>query len=211
MFGLAPQRDGFRLIFPKEFLCEPIEQKYSKILKEKHGYYIAPIDFINETIQKVQVLGFTNAVVPQNQIINGSSQPYIDMSKQKQAEFPFPSSEFSYRSNVPPIALTDKTLNVEFRHTLGYLNYFILFENFWYLYARDMPYKNLIDMLAIDILDDLGSIYSRIIIYQPYINGMDMLDFDYTSPMSSSMTFKIEFKYSNFDYEFIGDPDDSED
>ena len=110
MFGLAPQRDGFRLIFPKEFLCEPIEQKYSKILKEKHGYYIAPIDFINETIQKVQVLGFTNAVVPQNQIINGSSQPYIDMSKQKQAEFPFPSSEFSYRSNVPPIALTDKTL-----------------------------------------------------------------------------------------------------
>ena len=30
-----------------------------------------------------------------------------------------------------------------------------------------------------------------------------MLDFDYTQPIAQAGTFKIEFKYSNFDYQFI--------
>ena len=32
---------------------------------------------------------------------------------------------------------------------------------------------------------------------------MDMLEFDYTQPVAQSQTFNIEFKYSNFDFEFI--------
>jgi len=208
MFGLKTQKDGFRLLFPKNFLCEPVEEKYTKILKQKHGYFLTPIDFINETVQKVQVLGFANAVVQQNQTAKGI-QPLLDQSKQKQAEFAYPASEFSYRSATSPIALTDRTLNVEFRHTLGYLNYFILFENFWYQYARDMNYKDMMQTLYVDILDEIGSIYSRIVLYYPFINSMDMLDFDYTQPISSSSTFKIEFKYSNFDFEFIEIKEDS--
>lgn len=210
MFGLKSQRDGFRLLFPKNFLCEPVEEKYSKILKQKHGYFLTPIDFVNESIQKVQVLGFTNAVVPQNQISKGA-KPMLDMTKQVQAEFAYPSSEFTYRNNISPIALTDRTFNVEFRHTLGYLNYFILFENFWYQYARDMKYKDMMQSVSVDILDELGSIYSRIVLYYPIINSMDMLDFDYTQPVSGSSTFKIEFKYSNFDFEFIEIQEDSYD
>ena len=30
-----------------------------------------------------------------------------------------------------------------------------------------------------------------------------MLEFDYTQPVAQSQTFNIEFKYSNFDFEFI--------
>ena len=32
---------------------------------------------------------------------------------------------------------------------------------------------------------------------------MDMLDLDMSQPIAQSQTFKIEFKYSNFDFEFI--------
>ena len=30
-----------------------------------------------------------------------------------------------------------------------------------------------------------------------------MLEFDYTQPVAQSQTFNIEFKYSDFDFEFI--------
>jgi len=201
MLTLKGRQDGFRLLFPKEFLVPEIEQKYTEILADKHGYYLTPIDFINESIQKVNVLGFQNATVQQQQSSRGT--PTIDNTRVNQNNFLYAASDYNYRNGVSPIALTDRTFNVTFRHSLGYLNYFILFENFWYQFSRDMPYNNLIQTLPIDIINEMGSIYSRIILYYPLINSMDMLEFDYTQPIAQSQTFNIEFKYSNFDFEFI--------
>lgn len=202
MFGLKGRQDGFRLLLPKDFLCEEIQEKYTKILRQKHSYFYTPIDFVNETIQKVQVLGFNDATIQQQQSTKGT-QPMIRPERIRQNEFMTPSTEYTYRSPNTPIALVDRTLNIEFRHTLGYLNYFILFENFWYQYTRDRYYKELPKQFNVDILDEIGSIYSRIVLYDPLINGMDMLDFDYTQPIAQSQTFKMEFKYSNFDFQFI--------
>ena len=101
-----------------------------------------------------------------------------------------------------PVSLTDRTLNIEFRHTLGYLNYFILLENFIYLYCRDTRTGSMFKNIDIDIFNERGEVYSKIVLMDPIINGMDMLDFDYTQPIAQSGTFKIEIKYSNFDYEF---------
>jgi len=202
MLALKGRQDGFRLLFPKEFLVPEIEEKYTRILKDKKGYYLTPIDFINESIQKVNVLGFQNATMQQQQSTRGS-EPTIDSSRYEQNKFMYAASDYNYRNGVSPISLTDRTFNVTFRHTLGYLNYFILFENFWYQFSRDMKYDNLMQSLPIDIFNERGSIYSRIILYYPLINSMDMLEFDYTQPVAQSQTFNIEFKYSNFDFEFI--------
>ena len=79
----------------------------------------------------------------------------------KQNQFQYAGSQFNYRSGVPPIQLTDKTFNITFRHTLGYLNYFMLFENFWYQFSRDMNYEDLPQRFTIDLFNELGSIYSR--------------------------------------------------
>ena len=201
MFGLKGRQDGFRLLFPKEFLVPEIEEKYTKILAEKHGYYLTPIDFINESIQKVNVLGFQNATVQQQQSSRG--EPTLNDNRVEQNKFLYAATDYNYRNGVSPISLTDRTFNVTFRHSLGYLNYFILFENFWYQFSRDMKYDNLIQQLYIDIMNERGSIYSRIALYYPLINSMDMLDLDYSQPIAQSQTFNIEFKYSNFDFEFI--------
>ena len=48
-----------------------------------------------------------------------------------------------------------------------------------------------------------GSIYARINIKDPVIDGIDMLDFDYTQPIAQSQTFNMIIKYSDFDYEFV--------
>lgn len=202
MLALKGRQDGFRLLFPKHFLHETIEEKYTKILKDKHSYFLDPIDFINETIQRVEVLGFQNATIQQDQTSRGD-QPLINPRRTKENDFLYPQAPFSYRSEVSPIALTDMTLNVEFKHTLGYLNYFIIFENFWYMYSRDTQTKEINDYLYVDILNEIGSVYSRIKLMHPLINAMDMLSFDYTQPVAQSQTFKVEFKYSDFDFEFL--------
>ena len=208
MFGLKGRQDGFRLLLPKEFLVPEVEEKYAGILKEKIGYFDSPIDFLNETIQKVNVLGFQDGTMIQEQPVKGA-EPTIKQNRIKQNQFQYAGSQFNYRSGVPPIQLTDKTFNITFRHTLGYLNYFMLFENFWYQFSRDMNYEDLPQKFTIDLFNELGSIYSRVSLFYPMINSMDMLEFDYTQPVAQSQTFTIEFKYSNFDFEFISIDDSS--
>ena len=166
------------------------------------GKVINPIDFINESIQKVEVLGFQNGTFQQMQPRTGT--PTIDPTRIKQNAFAYPATEETYRSEVSPIALTDKTFNIEFRHELGYLNYFMIFENFWYMYSRDMKYSDLMHHIYVDIFNEIGEVYCKIDLIDPMINGMDMLSFDFTQPIASSQTFRVEFKYSNFNFDFIG-------
>ena len=56
---------------------------------------------------------------------------------------------------------------------------------------------------TVDLLDNNEKVYSRIVIKDPIIDGIDMLDFDYTQPVAESGTFNVIFKYSNIDYQFI--------
>ena len=203
MFSLRGRRDSFRLILPKEFICDELVEKYTKILQDKHSFIVNPIDFVNETIQGVEVLGFTDSTVTQMQTFRGTN-----FSKREQENnFLHTTSDVNYRSEKNPIALIDKTLNVKFRHTLGYVNYFLLFENFFYLYMRDTKYEDMVPNFFIDILDNIGNIYSRIEIIHPIINSIDMLSLDYTQPVAQSDTFTIQFKYSNLDFQFISNND----
>ena len=128
MLSLRGRRDNFRLLLPKEFLYKGIEEKYANILKKKKGIFVNPIDFLNESIQRVQVLGFQEAAFLQQQYKTG--YPLIKANRERQNEFPYPATEESYRAPQSPIGLIDKTLNIEFRHQLGFLNYFMIFENF---------------------------------------------------------------------------------
>ena len=89
MFGLKGRQDAFRLLLPKEFLMPEVEEKYSEILRSKNSFYDTPIDFLNETIQKVQVLGFNDATIPQQQSSRGN-KPVLDPKRQNQNEFMFP-------------------------------------------------------------------------------------------------------------------------
>lgn len=202
MFNLKGRADGFRLLLPKEFLYKDIEAKYAEILKQKKGFFVNPIDFLNESIQRVQVLGFTDgAFMDQRQTRTGT--PTFNLNRVDQNAFQYPSTEEAYRSPAPPIALTDKTLNIEFRHQLGYLNYFMIFENFWYMYSRDMRYSDMMHNIYVDIFDEIGQVYCKINLMDPMMNGMDMLSLDFTQPVAQSQSFKVEFKYSNFEFKFL--------
>jgi hypothetical protein len=206
MFSLKSRQDQWRLLFPKEFLTDEIQEKYTKVLRSKRSFYTSPFDFLNETIQSIQVLGFQNATIQQQQTARGTS-PNPD--RKWQNNFLHTSGDYNYRSEVNPIHLVDKTSNVSFRHTLGFLNYFMIFENFFNLYARDTSSQSLLRYLFVDIPDENGRIYCRLCLHDPVIDTMDMLDLNYTQPISNSQTFQVQFKYSNISFEFILDEEEN--
>ena len=201
MLSLNNRKDGYRFLLPDEFIPEEINEKYAKVLKERRSFFTKPIDFLNETIQGIQVFGIQDAVYLQDQPGYGNFARTGDRIKQN--KFAHSSSEYVYRSEKNPLVLVDKTLNVTFRQTLGYLNYFLIFESFFWQYARDEKYDLLPKEFFIDILNNKGAIYSRIVLESPIIQGMDMLDLNFTSPTSQSEEFKVVFKYSNFDFQFL--------
>ena len=201
MFTLRGRQDGFRLLLPKEFIPKHIEEKYTKILQENRSFIVKPIDFVNETIQKVEVLGFNDATIMQAQ--SGIGEPTLRPNRVRENNFLHGASPKPYRSPANPQALIDKTLNVTFRHVLGYLNYFILFESFLYHYSRDYANSELPKQISIDLLNEHGTIYAKIVLEQPLLDGMDMLSLDYSHPIAESQTFQVVFKYAEFDYQFI--------
>lgn len=207
MFTLRGRKDGFRFLFPQNFICDEINEKYAKILQEQKSFYMKPIDFINETIRGIQILGFSEATTEQQQ--PGTGNPIRNFNRIEENKFSHTGAGVSYRSEKSPLALLDKTFNVSFRHTLGFLNYFMLFENFWYLYARDTQNKDMRNEFVIDIIDGKGRAYSKIVLYDPVIHSIDMLDLDNSQPIAQSETFQIVFKYSNIDYQFIGLTDET--
>ena len=196
----------YRLILPDELIPEEINEKYTKILTDRRSFIYKPIDLLNETIQKIQVLGFNNGTVAQQQVMTGRSVMHPnDPAYEPQNAFQYAHTDYNYRTVANPVALVDKTFNIDFRHTLGYLNYFILFESFFYQNMRDMNYKNLPKQMNVDIYNEGGEIYSRIVLFDPLIDGIDMLDLDFSQPVANSQTFRVIFKYSNIDFQFLED------
>lgn len=198
---LKGRQDRWRLILPDDIIPAEINDKYARVLQKKHSFIYKPIDFVNESIQKIEVLGFQGGTNTQQQGMRG--RPLITPSRVKENNFLYPSVEIPQRNPAGPVSLIDKTLNVDFRHEAGFLNYFILFESFFYQYSRDMKSQSLTDVIPIDIMNEDGEVYSRIMLYHPLIDGMDMLSLDFTQPVATSQTFRVVFKYANLDFQFI--------
>ena len=198
MLALRSRQDGFRLQIPKEFIPEPVNAKYSKILQEKRGFITKPIDFLNETIQAVNVLGFDGAAVMQQQSFRG--EPDHKPNRIRQNVFLSPSTDHAYRSPNTILGLMDKTMQIKFKHTLGFLNYFMLFESFMYLFSRDTKSNELTKYIELELFDETGSRYSILRFYDPIIDAMDMISFDNSKPTANSDFFNITLKYNNFEY-----------
>lgn len=194
MFTLKSRKDGFRLLLPNGFLPKEIEEKYSKVLMDNHSFIVKPLDFINETIQGVAAFGFNDMTMQQEQL------RYYQDSK---SEMPLGNANFNYRAFTNPEALLDRTLTVTFRHTLGYLNYFILMETAFKQYHRDTTYDQLPDAFYLEMSNEHGAVYARVKLSNPMIDGIDMITLNYTAPVAESDTFNVIFKYTDYEYEFI--------
>lgn len=197
--SVSPRWDLFRFTFPKTFLPTEVEEKYSTIINQDKNIITTPIDYLNESIQGISIPGIQELTMEQDQHSTHEGSIH-KTSKYNQVE---PIRKNITYSPANPLSQIQMEFNVTFRQNQGLYNYFMLYETIFYkiLKANDKQYLD--DVFYVDILNEHGVPVSRIKILQPYIDGIDGLQFNYNKTERSMETFDVKFKFNNIDFDFL--------
>jgi hypothetical protein len=196
MLSLSPRYDLFRFHLPKTFLPPEIEAKYTAILNKDSYTMTSAIDYLNESIQGVSMPGINDLTTIQTQHgSNGIERTANRINVEA-------SHEITYLTVENPLEKIDKEFKVTFRSNNGLLNYFMLYETaFWYAcreYTWDCE-----PVMYIELLNEDGTVVSRVKYIDVHFNGIDGLDFNYSKIERESDTFDITFKFNNIDFEYL--------
>lgn len=192
MLSLSPRFDLFTLKFPKIFIPQELNDKYSKIINKENSPIRTPIDFLNESIMSVSFPGINESIITQTQ--HGMNS---DTGRHE------PSNEVVYRSTSNPLELINRTLSVSFLHRQGFVNYFMLYEIWFYYYSKSTPAKDsCFDLLLLEILDSTGKIIAQLELFDIFFSSMDGLEFDFSKIVMGDDSFTANFNFNNINFEF---------
>ena len=204
MLSLNPRSDLFKFRFPKDFLPKEIEEKYSKYLSMKSAVINSPIEYLNESVQRIEIPGITDLVLQQQQHSSNSIEPTrvgVPGLGRINVE---PKTDISYNGSDNPLDRINKEFKVTFRYNQGYMNYFMIFETIFYRFCK--PLNHPCDpVFIIDLLSETGNVISRIELIDVYIDGIDGIELDYTKLERNDGTFTITFKFNNINYDMLLD------
>ena len=188
--SLSPRFDLFRLVFPKELIPAEIYQKWYDLMNGlDKQVFREPIDIINESIQGVELTGVGDGGVEQDQAGRNAGTGRIE-----------PASKVTYRNSASDLALMSTDLQVTFRHTQGFYTYFLLFESWFWHYAKTTK-KDWAPFLQLELLDEDGVPVAHVIFRHPVFISIDSLNMSFNKVDRSQDTFTCTFKYSDIDFE----------
>jgi hypothetical protein len=195
MLSLSPRYDLFKISFPKDFLPKEVEEKYYKILNQNAGVITTPIDYLNESIQGVNMPGISDILIQQQQHgINGGHRGLGKINVE-------PKREHVYRSTANPLEKIAQEFKVTMRVNQGLYNYFMMYEVILQQMSKTHEYNH-IPVLRLEILNASGNVTAIVVFKDVLIDGIDGLEFSYNKVERESNTFDVNFKYNNIDFEF---------
>lgn len=195
MLSLSPRYDLFKFSFPKDFLPQEIIEKYDNILSKNAGVITNSIDYLNESIQGVNIPGISDILTTQ---VQHGSNPIERVKNRINVE---PSHEITYKSSTNPLSNIDTEFKVTFRMNQGLYNYFMLYETIFHHICKHIN-KESEPVLYVEILDDEGVSIAKVKFIDVHINGIDGLEFNYNKIERDSGTFDVSFKFNNIDFDF---------
>jgi hypothetical protein len=176
---LLNARDNlFEFNLPRVFVPEHITNKYKPYLNRIPGNIIEePIDFINYTIQAINLPGFSYDPVEQ-------IQP--------------PGRKQQFRSSLPETELFQKELIVQFQLVDGYINYWMLLEILKYYYSFDtkQPY---LENLNLRLTDGEGNALVTAQMKAVLMRQIDDLNMSFANNVAEFKTFNVTFIYNWLD------------
>ena len=195
MLSLPPRYDLFRFELPKTFLPKEVSKKYQTILNQNAGVLVTPIDYLNESIQGINIPGLKELTIDQNQhshnSISGSGRIGIE-----------PNRVNTYKDTGNPLDKIEKEITITFRFNQGFYNYFMLYETIFWKYCKPTDYPNE-DVLYVELLDETGKSISKIKFFDCVFDGIDGLEFNYSKLERDTGTFNVTFKFNNIDFVFV--------
>lgn len=194
--SLSPRFDLFRFELPKDWFPDELVEKYTYLLNRDTSVVTDPVNYINESIQGINIPGLSDLTIQQNQISRNTFRP---SSSSYNTE---PYHENSYKNPANPISLIEKEFKVTFRQNQGLYNYFMLYECvFWHI-CKPQLFDRGEDVFCIDILNDVGEICCKIKLMQPSVSSLDGLEFSYSKAERSDEAFTLSFNFNNIDFDF---------
>lgn len=197
MLSLSPRYDLIKFHLPKTFIPKAIEEKYTKMLNKDSYTIKSSIDYLNESIQSISMPGISGLTMVQQQrginSINGGTGIKSSINTE-------PMHEITYISAGNPLEKIDNEIKISFRLNQGLYNYFMLYETAFYYACRTERWKSE-DVLYIEILNEDGSVISKIKFLDVYMDGIDGLEFNYNKLEREFFTFDIVLKFNNIDFE----------
>ena len=196
MLSLSPRYDLVRFHLPKTFLPPEVEEKYTKILNKDSYTMTSAIDYLNESIQGVTMPGISELTTTQQQ--HGSN----GISRNGNKTNVEASHEITYLTVGNPLEKIEKEFKVTFRANNGLLNYFMLYETAFYYACREYTW-DCEPVMYIELLDEDGTIISKVSYIDVHFDGIEGLEFNYSKIEREANTFDVTFKFNNIDFEYL--------
>lgn len=196
MLSLSPRYDLIRFQLPKTFIPEDVEEKYTGMLNTDAYTLNNAIDYLNESIQGITIPGLSGLTTIQQQHgFNGINKT----NKRLNVE---PMHEITYLTPENPLEKMDKEFKVTFRTNQGLLNYFMLYETAFHYACREYR-ANPEMVMYVELLDENGTVISRVKFIDVYMDGIEGIDFNYSKIEREANTFDVTFKFNNIDFEYL--------
>lgn len=174
---LNSRNNLFNFRFPRTFIPTEVIEKYKKYLNRMPGNIITePIDFINYSIQGVQLPGIN--FDPIQQAPNDGTITY-------------------HRGAVPIQNTIERQFTVEMQLLDGYINYWIMQDTLLYYYSKSKK-EPFINDLKLQILDAEGIHIMSAVFEKPILNSISELELNMSSNIADFNTFSLNFFYNKF-------------
>lgn len=184
---LNSKNNQFVFRFPKGFIYKDIEEKYNFYLKKLPTPFENILDYVNHTIQSVT---FPSISVEQAEQWVGRRTYAEETRVTKNPQI--------WRQAVDLERAVPKEFTVSLKSADGYLNYWVLYENF----RRYLKITNTEDYLPdmnVMYLDREGYQILTVDFKQPLFTGISDVEMNYSSTAMEFSTFSVNFKYNWFD------------
>lgn len=174
---LNSRNNLFDFKFPKNFIPAEVAEKYKSYLHKIPGNMLEnPIDFINYTIQEINLPGIS--FEPVTQADNDGTIRY-------------------HRGRIPIQNTIERQFTVKFQLLDGYINYWILTDTLLHYYA-DQTLEKYIPDVKLRILDAEGLGLASIQFEKPIMNSISDLNLNLAENVAEFNTFEINFYYNKF-------------
>lgn len=202
--SLSPRYDLIRFSIPKTFLPPTIEEKYTRMLNKDAVTMTTAIDYLNESIQGINIPGLSDLTEQQQQ--HGTNGIEVSDSGQFRRINVEGSHEINYLTISNPLEKMDKEFKVTFRSNQGLINYFMLYETAFHYACKEYEWE-CEPVMYIELLNEDGTVFSKVKFIDVFMNGIDGIEFNYSKIEREANTFDVTFKFNNIDFEFFVNED----
>lgn len=173
---LNSKNNNFIASFPKNFLYEKVRKRYTPLLKRLPLPYDGITDYLNASIQQFTFPGVSVETVEQT------------LSEDK----------VQWKDGYRLGKSFDKNFTVTFKNYEGYLNYWMMFDQFQEFLKYDNA-KQYLPNITLSFLDQNGFELIVIEFKQVLMKGISELELNFASNAPEFQSFSCDFAYNYFE------------